>query len=279
MMPPALEIRSWRDQGITFPRMVVIHRAERARGERGRRADSPLVAVEAVCIKAGQAITIARHSIAVLDVIVVPAEELVGLRTSEETSLGEIERDCGHKTTTDQVDCVVVGEVHRSPPHPQGVGDKQRLQPGEDLAHEQRSQCRIGSMQRWEGTEHDRRLSEARGVQVDAQELVNASKTCWVSLHRVVCWGQSIEVLIPRRRAGEQQLNGDSSHADVSKGPGENGNEPRRTEDKHDQRADKGGAIVTQSIRNPGQNIEHHILVSRQNVTNVGAVKDVFQRW
>ena len=275
MMPPGLEIRTWGDQGITFPRVMAIHGTERARRERRGRTNSPLITVDTQVSKVGQAVTITRGSVTNLNIVVVPAVHLVFLHAWEEASFGEVEGNCGQKTTTDQVNCVVVGEVHGCPPHPKGVGDPQWLQPGEYLAHEQSSQGRIGSVQRRECTKHHRRLSEARSVQVDAQELVNATKTCRVALHRIVGWGEAIQVLIPRRRAWEKQLNGDGGHANVSQGPGVKGNGPGRAKDEHDRRDNKRSTVVTKSVRNPGQNVKCHILVGRQNVTDIGTVEDI----
>lgn len=144
------------------------------------------------------------------------------------------------------------------------------------MAHEQSGQCRIRSVQRGESTKHDRGLSEARGVQVDAEKLVDASKTRGVTRHGVVGRCQPVKVLVPRRRAGEKQLDGDSSHADVTESPCKEGSRARRTENEHDEGADKWRAIVTDAIRQPRQHVQDNVLMSRQNVADVRSVEDVF---
>ena len=275
MVSPGLEIRTWRDQGITFPRIMAIHGTEGARRERRWRSNGPLITVDTQVSKVGQAVTVAGGSVTNFNIVVLPAVHLVFLHAWEEASLGEVEGNCGQKTTTDQVNCVVVGEVHGCPPHPKRVGDPQWLQPGEDLAHEQSSQSRIGSVQRRECTKHHRRLLEARSVQIDAQELVNATQACRVPLHRIVGWGKTIQVLIPWRGAWEKQLDGNGSHANVSQSPGVKGDSPGRAKDEHDRRDNKRSTVVTKPVRNPGQNVKHHILVGRQNVTDVGTVEDI----
>lgn len=75
-------------------------------------------------------------------------------------------------------------------------------------------------MERRECTENDRGLFEARSVEINTQQLVNPSKTSWVSLHRVVGWSQTIQIFIPGWRARESQLDEDGDHADVSESPG-----------------------------------------------------------
>jgi len=56
------------------------------------------------------------------DVIVVPAEEFPGLDLREIISLGDVEYGDCEATSTDEVDEVMVREVHRGPPNPHDVG-------------------------------------------------------------------------------------------------------------------------------------------------------------
>jgi hypothetical protein len=103
-----------------------------------------------------------------LNVVVVPAEHLVGLDSRQEPGLGKVEGNCGKETTADQLHAadstlaalfmshvfprlkplwvtytlwmwwgIVVRKIHGSPPHPQSVGNPEGLQSREDVAHKQ----------------------------------------------------------------------------------------------------------------------------------------------
>ena len=257
---------------------MVINRAERARRDRRGGADRPFVAVHVqATTKGSQVVTVLARPVAIFDVVIVPAEHLVRLHARHKASLGEVKRDRGQETAADQVDRVVMRQVHGGPPHPQGVGHEQRLQAREHLAHKQCRQGGIGRVQRRKRAKDHRGLSEARGVQVDAEQLVDASQARRVALHRIVGGSEPVKVLVPRRRAGEQQLDRHREHADVSKRPGEERRCAGRTKDEHDQGADEGGSVVAEAVGNPGQDVKRRVLMSRQDVADIGTIEDVFQ--
>lgn len=270
-----------RGQGLAFPGVVVVHGTQRARGDRGRRAHSPVVAVqvEIATVQTGKIIAEFARRIAHFDIVVVPAEHLVRLDAWEKSGLGEIECHRGKQTTTDQIHSIVVRKIHGGPPHPEGVGDPEGLELGEDVAHEKGCQSGIRGMERGERTKDHGRLLEAGGVQVDPEKLVNAGETGRVALHRVVCRGQAVQILIPRGRAREHQLDRDSQHANVAEGAGEQGSGARGTEDEENRRDDKWSTVMAQAVGDPRQNVQGHVLVGGKDVADVGTVQDVFHGW
>ena len=132
-------------------------------------------------------------------------------------------------------------------------------------------------MQRWERAEDDGRLVKAGSVEVDTEQLIDTGKTSRVTLDRVVCGSQAVSVLVPGRRAWEEELNGNCGHTDVTESAREEGNCAGRAEDEHNQRANERSTVVAETIRDPSQHVEHNVLVGRENVADVGTVEDVLE--
>lgn len=172
----------------------------------------------------------------------------------------------------------MVVEVHGSPPNPANVEDEEVLELGEAVLHEQGLEDGVGTVQAGEGTERQGRGSEAGGVHVDTKELVNAGETGGRTLHAVVSRLQTVRLLVPGRSAGEDQLDGDSEHAHVAESASKHGGGAGRGEEEEDGAADGGERKVTDTIREPGEQIEDGVAVGRENVGQVGSVKDVLER-
>lgn len=96
-------------------------------------------------------------------------------------------------------------------------------------------------------------------------------------MHRVVCGSEAVHVLVPRRRAGEDELNHDAGQVHVSKSSCKGGGGSGRAEEEHETGADKGGAEVGDSVGQPGEDVEGNSLVGREDVAQVCAIKDVFE--
>lgn len=78
------------------------------------------------------------------------------------------------ESTTDQIDGVVVGEVHCRPAQPEEVDDEEGPQTGESICHEEELGCCGAGMQGWKGAKHQWRCRKGGSVQVDAKQLVNS---------------------------------------------------------------------------------------------------------
>ena len=170
------------------------------------------------------------------------------LAARKEPALGEVECHGGQQASTDQVDGVMMREVHGGPPHPQRVADKHGFQAGENVAHEEGGQCGIRGVEGWKCAKDHGGLMEARGVEVDAEELVDPGQAGRIALDGVVGRGETVEVFVPRRRAWKSQLDQNGRHADVAKGAGKKGHGPRRAEDEHDEGNDKWRSIMADSV-------------------------------
>ena len=132
-------------------------------------------------------------------------------------------------------------------------------------------------MKRGEGTEDHWRGSESGSVQVDTEELIDCGKTSGRALHGVVGRSEAVHVFVPRRRAREEELNHDTSQVHVAKGSCESGRGSGRTEEEHETRTDERGTKMGDTVRQPGEDIEDDGLVSREDVTQVCTVEDVFE--
>jgi hypothetical protein len=233
--------------------------------------------VEVILGQVGKTICMALSGLSNLDVVVVPAEHLTGLESGQELALGDVVGTGGKQAATDKIDSVVVRKVHGGPPKPASVNDEQGAKLGESVAHEQGFNGSTSGMQRGESTEDHGRGGESGSVQVDTEELIDRGKTSGGTLHRVVGGSETVHVLIPRRRAGEEELDHDTGQVHVTKGSCKRGSGSRRAEEEHEARADKGSTEMGDTVRQPGEDIEGDGLVGREDVAQVCAVEDVFE--
>lgn len=145
------------------------------------------------------------------------------------------------------------------------------------MAHEQGFNGGASRVQRGESTEDHGRGGEGGGVQIDAEELIDGGKTGRRALHRVVGRSEAVHVLVPRRRAGEEELDHNTSQVHVTKSSCKSGSGSGRAEQEHEARADEGGTEMGDAIRQPGEDIEDDGLVSREDVAQVCTVEDVLE--
>ena len=110
-------------------------------------------------------------------------------------------------------------------------------------------------MERWESTKDQWRGSEVGGIHVDAQELINASQAGGRARYRVVGGREAIQILVPRRRAGENQLDANTCDVEIPKGARIDGDGARSREDKHDGGPDHRPAKVQEAVRDPRQDV------------------------
>lgn len=73
-----------------------------------------------------------------LNVVVIPSGALILLLLWQEVGTGNVENDCGDHGATDEVNSVVMREVHGSPPQPHGVEGEHWAQLWEAVRHEER---------------------------------------------------------------------------------------------------------------------------------------------
>lgn len=172
----------------------------------------------------------------------------------------------------------MVAEIHGSPPNPASICDEEVAELREAMGHEKGLQNSIGSVERGECTEGHGCVREVGGVEIDAENLINASEACRRSRHAVDGGDKTMLILIPRWRAGEEKLNSNTENAHPAKSTCEYGSRARGGKDEHDERADCRGAEVADAVREPGKNVENGVLVRREDVGKVGTVQDVLER-
>jgi hypothetical protein len=219
----------------------------------------------------------ALSSLSNLDVIVIPAEHLAGLKSGQEFALGNVVGTGRKQAATNKIDSVVMREVHGGPPEPTGVDDEQGAELGESVAHEQGFDGGASRVQRGESTENHGRGGESGSVQIDTEELIDRGKTSGRALHRVVGGSETVHVLIPGRRAREEELDHNTSQVHVTESSCKSRGGSGRAEEEHETGADKGSTEMGDTVRQPGEDIEDDSLVSREDVAQVCAVEDVFE--
>lgn len=212
-----------------------------------------------------------------LNVLVLPSGQLVGLALGQPPGARGIVKGGSNEAAADQIDGVVVAQIHGRPPDPASVRRKEELELGEAVAHEESLEDGIGGMKRRESTKRKRGIGEVGGVQIDAENCVDTSQSSGRSGHAVGGGDESVFVLIPWRRAGEDELNGDTEDAHPAKGTRENWRGSRCGEDEDDERAHSGCSKVDDAVGKPSQDIQNRVLVGGEDVGKVGAVQNVFQ--
>ena len=268
----ALPVRVARER-LAFPEALVV--VAQGAGAPGARPDGPLVVAQARAPVShlGEVVLLRAHGAgADLDKVVVPARDLVGLQPREEVRARDVEDDGGDDGAADEVDGVVVGQVHRGPPQPHGVGGEERAELGEAVAHEQSLHDGTARVQRGERTEDHGRVGEVGGVGIDAEQLVDASQAGWRSLHRVVRRCETVQVLIPWRRAGKGDLDSHADQVHVSEAPREDWDSSRCCEEEHYQGAHGWSSVVDDSVGQPRENIKDDKLMFGEDIAQICAV-------
>lgn len=181
------------------------------------------------------------------------------------------------QTASYQVNGVVVGEVHGRPPKPHGVENVHGEELGEDVSHKQRLESSPSGVQRGEGAKDQGRSVEARSVEINASQLVDCLESRGVTRDAVVGGGQSVCVLVPGGRAGEDHLDQNSCDVHVAKSARPDGEGARRRPDEHACADNDRRYIVYDTVGQPGEDVQDCVLVRGEDVAEVGAVEDVLE--
>ena len=181
------------------------------------------------------------------------------------------------ETASYEVDGVVVREVHGRPPQPHGVKHVDGEQLGEDVTHKQGLESGPARVQGREGTENHGRGVESRGVEIDTEERIDGLETGGITGDGVVGGCQSVRVLVPGRRAGEDDLDYDGRHVHVAESAGPDGGGAGRAPDEHASGDDDGRDVVNDAVGDPGQQVQDDVLVGGHDVAQVGAIEDVLE--
>ncbi len=187
--------------------------------------------------------------------------------------------DGGAQATADQVDGVVVVEVHGGPPDPADVGDEKRAQAGEVVAEKRASRvasaaCRLGKAPKGTGA-----VVKLVVYMSTPSSLSTLARPAGEPGHAVVGRLEAVGALVPRRRARHEELQRDAQAAQVAERPREEGRGAGRGEQEEHDRAGGGRGEVAEPVGDPGQHVEHGVGVGREDVGEVGAVHDVLERW
>lgn len=94
-------------------------------------------------------------------------------------------------------------------------------------------------------------------------------------MDRVICWSQAIHILVPRSRAGEDDLSRNTNHAHIAKGSSENWYCFGWSPEEHDNRAHCRCSKVANAVRKPRKKVEDDILMGGEDIAKVCAVEDV----
>lgn len=127
----------------------------------------------------------------------------------------------------------MVRKVHGRPPEPHSVEDVNWEQLREDGAHEEGLKRGPTRVERWESTKNNGRSVKARGVEIHTEQLIDGLESSGIPSDRVVGRSQSIGVLVPWRRAGEDCLDQDSNNVHISERASPDWQSARRTPDEH----------------------------------------------
>lgn len=136
-------------------------------------------------------------SISNLDIIIVPAEGLVGLEPGEEALLGKGKDHDREERAGNEIDSIVVLKIQSRPPKPHYVAVENGLGAREKVAEEEGVHGGMSRMERGHGTKRHRGALEAARVEINAKQLVNPCESSRRTSHAVVSWRQSVEILVP----------------------------------------------------------------------------------
>lgn len=132
-------------------------------------------------------------------------------------------------------------------------------------------------MQGGESSEDHGRGVESGRVQIDAEEGIDSLETSCVTGNRVVGRCEAVGVLVPGRRAGEDDLDDDGGHVHVAESACPGGGSARRAPNKHASANNDGRNVVDHAVGDPSQDIQDSVLVGGHDVAEVGAVEDVLE--
>ena len=133
-------------------------------------------------------------------------------------------------------------------------------------------------MQGGECTEHYRRSLEGGGVHVEAKDSIHSLQSRSIAVNRVIGGREAVGVLVPRWRAGEDHLDKDGCDVHVTERAGEGRKCARRPPDEHASADNNRGHVVDESVGEPREHVKNSVLVCRDDIAEVCAVKDVFER-
>lgn len=243
--------------------------------------DSPLVAVlsrrhEAERVRRE---LLVQHGVAVTDlhVLVLPPVPLITLGPRHEAGLGDVEGHGGEEAAADEVDGVVVREVHGGPPDPNDVAYAEGPQAGEAVRYDERLEDGVAGVHAGEGAEGDGGGREGRRVHVEAEDGVDARQARGGTRHPVRGGREAALVLVPGRRAGEEQLDRHARDVHPAERPREDGGGAGRREEEEGAGADSRQREVQNAIGEPGEEVEGGEGVGGEDVGEVCAVEDVFE--
>lgn len=124
-------------------------------------------------------------AVANLDIVVFPAGQLVGLSLRQPPSTGSVEEGSGNETASDQINGVVVAQIHGSPPNPASVHDEEIAELREGVAHKESFEDGISGVQRRECAKGQRGVCKIGGVEIDSEYGVDAREASGRAMHAV----------------------------------------------------------------------------------------------
>lgn len=201
-----------------------------------------------------------------------------GVRAAQLVGEPEVEARGGEAGAADDVDEVVVREVHRRPVEHGGVRPRVRAQPGEEVRPREGLDGRHARVQRGEGAEDDGRAGEGGLVAAAAEEVVDAHEPAGGAAHGVRRGGEAVDELVPRRRAGERDLDEDADEVHVPEGGRPEVKRLLGAEEPDEGGDDEGEGEVQDAVRQPGDDVEDGVCVAGEDVGDVGAVEHGLER-
>lgn len=90
---------------------------------------------------------------------------------------------------------------------------------------------------------------------------------------------QTVRALIPRRRAGKDQLCRDADQREVPEAASKDGRRARCREEEEGGRGHDGEDKVAKAIGNPSHQVQNRVVVCGEDVGQVCTVEDVLERW
>lgn len=171
----------------------------------------------------------------------------------------------------------MVVQVHGSPAQPGDVEGAKAAQPREAVADEEGMESGVGSMERGERAKGHGCRREARRVQVDAEQVIDARQPGRRPLHAVDGGLEPVQLLVPRRRAGEHNLHRHPQDTHPPKRAGEVRRRAGGREQEQQRRADGRQAEVPYPVGEPCHHVEDRVGVLGYYVREIRPVEDVLE--
>lgn len=191
----------------------------------------------------------------------------------------EVEKGGGETRAANNVDEIMVGEVHSTPIEHADVRPHVRRGAIPKVSDEEGTEGRPAGVETGEGTKDKRGVGEGGLVAVAAKESVDTGEPARGAGDVVGGGGKTIDDFVPGGSTGNKNLDEDGGEVHVAKCLGPCLEGERGTEEPEGKGKDEWVCVVYDAIGEPSDDIQDGVRETGEDVGNVGAVENRFEGW